>query len=243
MTPDIKPTCTADDEGRRCNREAVMLHPVALCQPHRIEIALTVMPELLRDQLSAALRAATAPAPRTDLVATASAAKVEDLLSGVHDSVVYFVANGGRVKIGYTTNLRSRLSSLALRSDSVLLALHGGPELERALHTHFADYRNGNTEWFDFAPEVFHYISASHPTATAVATARNGAALLQQPERCDGLSTAEAVMRLHAEDPNLPAAEIAKQLAEHGVNTTAAYVRTVRSRKAKAAETGRGFYP
>jgi len=168
---DLNPTCNADDEGRPCPREAVMLRPIALCHAHRIEVALTVVPELLRDQLDAALRgAATAPATRSELVATACPATAGDLLRGVHDSVVYFIANGGRVKIGYTTNLKSRLGSLALRRDAVLLTLQGGPELERALHTHFAAYRNGNTEWFELSPEIFRYIAAPHPSAEDIAT-------------------------------------------------------------------------
>lgn len=169
MSPVSIPACAADDEGRTCTREPVMLRPVALCEPHRIEIALTVVPTVLRDHLAAALESATAPPPRSELVATAVAADVSGLLGGVHDSIVYFLANGGRVKIGYTTNLKSRLGSLALRSDSVLLALHGGPELERALHVHFTAYRNGTTEWFELSPEIFRYIAAPHPAATAVA--------------------------------------------------------------------------
>ncbi|MEU0752016.1 GIY-YIG nuclease family protein [Streptomyces albogriseolus] len=157
--------CVASDEGRPCNRESVMTRPVALCEVHRIEVALTVVPALLRDQLVAAQTTATTPAPRMDLIATARAAKLDALLDGVHDSVVYFLANGGRVKIGYTTNLRSRLASLALRSDAVLLVLHGGPELERALHARFSAYRNDSTEWFELSPEIFKYIAAPHPAA------------------------------------------------------------------------------
>ncbi|TQE40250.1 GIY-YIG nuclease family protein [Streptomyces ipomoeae] len=163
------PACAADDEGRRCTREPVMLRPVALCEPHRIEIALAVVPVVLRDQLAAAQESLTAPAPRSELVATAVAVDVDNLLGGVHDSVVYFLANGGRVKIGYTTNLKSRLGSLALRRSAALLALQGGPELERALHSHFAAYRDGSTEWFELSPEIFRYIAAPHPTATTVA--------------------------------------------------------------------------
>lgn len=172
------PTCIADDEGRPCHREAIVLRPVALCHPHRIEIAMTVVPDLLRDGLEAALTSVATPvAVRDDLVATASATPVDGLLRGVHDSVVYFIANGGRVKIGYTTNLKSRLAALALRSDSVLLALQGGPELERALHARFVKYRNGNTEWFEMAPEIFRYAS-SRNGATDPATSTAGASVI-----------------------------------------------------------------
>lgn len=176
MTTDTPP-CIADDEGRPCHREAAVLRPVALCHPHRIEIALTVVPDLLRDGLEAALTSVATPvAVRDDLVATAAATPVDALLHGVHDSVVYFIANGGRVKIGFTTNLKSRLAALALRSDSVLLALHGGPELERALHSRFVKYRNGNTEWFEMAPEVFRYASSRNAATGATPLAQRGIA-------------------------------------------------------------------
>lgn len=176
MTTDTPP-CIADDEGRPCHREAVVLRPVALCHPHRIEIAMTVVPDLLRDGLEAALTSVATPvAVRDDLVATATATPVDGLLRGVHGSVVYFIANGGRVKIGYTTNLKSRLAALALRSDSVLLALHGGPELERALHARFVKYRNGNTEWFEMAPEVFRYASSRNAATGATPLTQQGIA-------------------------------------------------------------------
>lgn len=199
MSPVSIPACAADDEGRTCTREPVMLRPVALCEPHRIEIALTVVPTVLRDQLAAALESTTAPAPRSELVATAVAADVTGLLGGVHDSVVYFLANGGRVKIGYTTNLKSRLGSLALRSDSALLALQGGPELERALHVHFAAYRNGTTEWFELSPEIFRYIAAPHPPATAVAARVEVEQESEEPEvrPIDPAGLRRAARRLH----------------------------------------------
>lgn len=142
-----------------------MSKPVALCALHRIQTALAIVPDLLREQLAAAEAGVVdaTPRPHMGLVTGARDVSVGSLLHGVHDNVVYFVANGGRVKIGYTTNLKSRLGSLALRSDSVLLALSGGPDLERALHAHFAIFRDGNTEWFELSPEIFRYIAADHP--------------------------------------------------------------------------------
>lgn len=163
--------CAATDEGRPCRRGTVMTTPVALCEPHRLEVALAVVPDLLRGHLVAATSEAAAPAPRMDLVEHAAGIAHDALLTGgTHEPVVYFIANGGRVKIGYTTNLRSRLSSLTLRADNVLLTLVGGPDLERALHARFTGHRQGNSEWFDLAPEVFRYV-AGRSTATASAPA------------------------------------------------------------------------
>jgi hypothetical protein len=211
------PTCNAEDDGHRCTREAVMLRPVALCDAHRIEVALATIPDLLRDRLTEAQQQPATPAPRLDLVATARAANATDLMHGVHDSVVYFLANGGRVKIGYTTNLRSRLSSLALRNDSVLLVLHGGPDLERALHAHFAAYRNGNTEWFELAPEVFRYIAMPHPSA-ASAAAEPIAATAGVP--ADRVRTVRGWLEA---EPELTGAEIGRRLG-----TSDAFGRRVR---------------
>jgi len=202
MNHTTTPACAADDEGRRCTREPVMLRPVALCEPHRIEIALAVVPVVLRDQLAAAQESLTAPAPRSELVATAVAVDVDGLLHGVHNSIVYFLANGGRVKIGYTTNLKSRIGSLALRNDALLLALQGGPDLERALHSHFAAYRDGSTEWFELSPEIFRFIAAPHPSATTVAApVATAVGMLEGPKQANKRALAMLAAELYATDP------------------------------------------
>ncbi|MFF7476658.1 GIY-YIG nuclease family protein [Streptomyces sp. NPDC008092] len=143
--------------------------PVALCNAHRIEVALTVVPDMLRSGLAAAQASSNkAVGARNDLVTAATATPIEGLLRGEHEGVVYFISNGGRVKIGHTTNLKSRVSALSLRTDSVLLALPGGPDLERALHARFAAHRHGDTEWFDFASEIFHFASARNAAISGV---------------------------------------------------------------------------
>lgn len=114
---------------------------------------MAVIPELLGRELSLLQAVPTTPLPRPDAV------DVGSLLKAPHEEVVYFIANGGRVKIGYSTNLRSRLSALSLRKNNVLAALAGGTELEQVLHAHFAEHRQGNTEWFELAPEIVRYIS------------------------------------------------------------------------------------
>jgi hypothetical protein len=159
--------CAATAEGATCRRAVLHAEPVPLCQAHRIEIAMAVVPDLLRGSLITATVEAAMP-PRLDLVEHAVAVDHEQLLAlDLHDPVVYFVANGGRVKIGFSTNLVSRLTTLTLRADSVLLTLAGGPELERALHARFAALRQGNSEWFDMAPDLVRYI-ARRPNPVAM---------------------------------------------------------------------------
>lgn len=77
----------------------------------------------------------------------------------VHDPIVYFIRNGSRIKIGWTTNLTARLSSLALPRSAVELRLDGGPELETVMHARFARARVGRTEWFEATAELEAFIA------------------------------------------------------------------------------------
>ena len=64
--------------------------------------------------------------------------------------VVYAIAAGDHIKIGYTSNLKSRLSSLQNGSAvllDVLAAWPGGPQQEKALHAKLSSYR-AYGEWF-----------------------------------------------------------------------------------------------
>ena len=78
----------------------------------------------------------------------------------VHPELVYFIRNGSRVKIGWTTNLKSRLSSLSLPADAVALTIPGGPDTEKMMHRRFAAARVARTEWFEAVPELEAFIAA-----------------------------------------------------------------------------------
>lgn len=134
--------CVAHADGQPCDREPAMTAPVALCDVHRLQVALAVVPEVLRGQLASA----------------AQPVAISQLLQGPHDPIVYFIAHGQRVKIGFTGNLKKRVTALALRPDSILLALDGGLDLERALHVRFDAERVDDTEWFELTPRIRHYI-------------------------------------------------------------------------------------
>lgn len=134
--------CDADDGGKPCRREAALSAPVRLCSTHWLQV----------------VHAPVSDALRAGLIDAAPPIPAGQLLNGRHGSVVYFIANGSRVKIGYTTNLRARISSLSLRSGNILLALSGGTELERGLHARFSRHRVGDTEWFALSPEIGSYI-------------------------------------------------------------------------------------
>jgi hypothetical protein len=77
---------------------------------------------------------------------------------GVHNPVVYFIRNGSRAKIGWTTNLKARLRSLSLPMSAVMLTLPDGPAEETQLHHEFRAGWDGKTEWFEVTPEIERFI-------------------------------------------------------------------------------------
>jgi hypothetical protein len=82
----------------------------------------------------------------------------------VHEPVVYFIRNGSRIKIGWTTNLRTRLSQLSLHPSAVALLVAGGPDEESHLHRRFGPARVGQTEWFESVSAIEDYIAQHQPS-------------------------------------------------------------------------------
>lgn len=67
------------------------------------------------------------------------------------NEVVYFIAAKDRVKIGRTTNLRARLSSLQIANPAALRligAIPGGPLVERSIQKELAAFAVSG-EWFE----------------------------------------------------------------------------------------------
>lgn len=71
------------------------------------------------------------------------------------ESIVYAIAAGERVKIGYTTNLEQRMKSIQSSCSDPIVCLGtspGGVELEKALHRQFGHAR-AHGEWFSLSTE------------------------------------------------------------------------------------------
>lgn len=210
--------CTAIDDAVECPEDAVMLDPVPLCEYHRMQVALLVVPDLL----AAAARAEIARAhPKTlpseeshALISGARRAEIAHYLAGPHGAMVYFIENGALVKIGYTTNLRSRVSRLALREKNIMLLLRGGPTLERALHTQFAAHRVDGTEWFELSQEIREFIEAKLAQATDVHAPVG--ALRQRRAIRVLVELRDAVLPGSDEDGIAPAARAAAQPGSNG---------------------------
>jgi hypothetical protein len=75
-----------------------------------------------------------------------------------HASLVYFIRNGNRMKIGTSTELKRRIRTLALRAENVALLYDGDRRLERQYHSQFADLRIGNTEWFAYEGALAEHV-------------------------------------------------------------------------------------
>lgn len=70
--------------------------------------------------------------------------------------IVYFIYCAGRIKIGYSDGLRTRLKQIAACSPFppvALLVVSGTVKLERQLHARFAEDRL-HGEWFALSPKM-----------------------------------------------------------------------------------------
>lgn len=74
-------------------------------------------------------------------------------------SVVYYVDLGDCVKIGYTTNIRTRLSGLRVDPHQLLALEPGGRELEEQRHQQFRSSRIGRRENFARTPILEAHIA------------------------------------------------------------------------------------
>lgn len=71
-------------------------------------------------------------------------------------SQVYFVECAGRIKIGYSADVKRRMHDLATAAPqrlTLIAAIDGAAQLERAIHKHLDEYRIKG-EWFADCPAV-----------------------------------------------------------------------------------------
>ncbi|MFF0138527.1 GIY-YIG nuclease family protein [Streptomyces sp. NPDC005227] len=155
---DPTPACLATDAGRACEGIVTSTVPVALCQQHRMQVAISIVPEMLLAATVPDRKPGRALLPETQAVID-EACRASMKLSGYHSSHVYFLNRGDQIKIGVTTNLGKRLTQFHAAASDVLVLLVGDHALESALHECFADFRIGRTEWFARVPvleELIH---------------------------------------------------------------------------------------
>lgn len=83
----------------------------------------------------------------------------ESAVAGNRSGIVYFIRAGGRIKIGYSSNLEQRLAQYPPDIE-VLYLMTGGKDRERYEHKRFAAYLADGREWFQDRPEVTNLIAA-----------------------------------------------------------------------------------
>ena len=154
---DLSAHCVANNHGTPCDQTPTALAPVALCTSHRMQVAALVVPEMLQAAMRDGHRGPRAVPPATRRLIEL-AAPVTPKLNGHHETCVYLISNGNRIKIGMTTKLGRRLEALQIQASDVQLLLLGGRDLESALHEYFADFRLGTTEWFERSATIESFI-------------------------------------------------------------------------------------
>lgn len=137
----VELTCTNTDEaGRECARAVVPSSPVSMCQMHI---------------LLAAHFAMEMGGFGTGIVAAGGKKSGARLKYG-RPSVVYYVQQDTRIKIGTTTDLPTRMQSIP--HDALLAVEPGGNALERNRHREFAEFRV-NGEWFEGSHRLLSHVS------------------------------------------------------------------------------------
>lgn len=86
--------------------------------------------------------------------------KRRDVTSVDAHGLVYFARVGELIKIGWTSNLQRRMSSLG--ADAVFHTQPGTKHDERALHAMFNHLLVKGKEWFRSDPELLNFISELH---------------------------------------------------------------------------------
>lgn len=124
-----------------------------------LHVCMEAFPEDLKlhNRLSAAQRQMW-----LDKAALAACGRADEI--SATEPVIYFISAGDDlIKIGHTTNLRTRLRSLRTAHPKelhILLVMPGSRDDEQDLHRRFSDLRVGR-EWFNRAKPITDYIASN----------------------------------------------------------------------------------
>lgn len=135
--------------GHDCRAEVAQDFPVDVCEVHALLIV-----SVMKERGGAAMR-------RLDAVyevppVTRELRPAKPIYKRGRPSVVYYMRFGNRVKIGFSTNLRSRMATLC--PDEVLAIEPGYQGEERAQHVRFAELREEG-EFFRMNRELVDHIN------------------------------------------------------------------------------------
>jgi hypothetical protein len=191
-TPPIDDCAVIENDGP-CWEAPLISRPVPLCRKHLATVVHLATEAFIRVEASDTVEQAS----DRGIIERAKALDIQGALLGSHPSAVYFLTNGSRIKIGYTTNLKGRVGTLALRERDVLLLLRGGAALEQALHRRFARERVHNTEWFELTPRITRFIercALSKPSLTVKEAFHGWVPTQKAPAREKAPTAAEKIL-------------------------------------------------
>lgn len=148
----ISPNCTIQlRSGAFCDAPRMEDMPYPICARHAIKIHIAVYEsagEMIRGEV---------PEAAVDAFAAQQDARKERLKE---QSQVYYVRIGDRIKIGYTQNMKQRMSELRVPLENVLATEPGDAALERERHLAFAAGRHGRLEEFNPSRELLAHIQS-----------------------------------------------------------------------------------
>lgn len=138
--------------GNFCDEAAWPDAPFPICRHHAVKLYIE-----MRGIHAAALNDEWLSLPPINprAVVNAENAKLDEELHKARQaerSVVYYVRIGEVIKIGFTSNLKQRMSALRTSRDNVLATEPGGKDLESKRHKQFKSIRIGLRE--DFTPTL-----------------------------------------------------------------------------------------
>lgn len=129
---------------------ALVSNRIPLCQQHAMQASREIR-EFVRTQLvPPPPPKRTEPRPRVPGVLG-----IPTIADDPHESYVYYIAFGDRIKIGVTTNLINRLDGIPW--DEVLTVEPGYRDLEQRRHRQFRGCRV-HGEWFTRSPDLLEHI-------------------------------------------------------------------------------------
>lgn len=154
-----------DKDGGPCANPVAMTHPIALCSPHIYRLATTKpfltrgVSEQQRIMWKVREEEGTKEEQRIERMKQRRWEVEEQLRQEAlaAQSVVYYIARGDLIKIGFTTNMAQRMASLM--PDAILATEPGDRTLEKRRHKQFKHLRAplGN-EYFSVHPDLLTHV-------------------------------------------------------------------------------------
>lgn len=134
-----------------------------LCERHFLKVGLEFLRErhhLLNDYLADAVMGVRVSRDLRSHYEEARQHQERRRAAYAEQSQVYYVRIHDHVKIGYTVNLKQRLSQLRVSPDALLATEPGARDLEQQRHAEFAAERIGRREDFNPSRRLLAHIEA-----------------------------------------------------------------------------------